>query len=51
MLSFARQQVGKPFSNMGMARSLLLPRKTDGSSWCACLPPLHPPPRRPEMGA
>ena len=41
MLSFARQQVGKPFSNLGMARSLLLPRKTDGSSWCACPHP-HP---------
>jgi len=36
MLQFARAQVGKPFSNMGMARSLLLPRKTDENSWfCA----------------
>ncbi len=42
MLSFARQQVGKPFSNLGMARSLIIPRKTDGSSWCACPPPLRP---------
>ena len=36
MLQFAAQQVGKPFSNLGMARSLVLPRMSDGSSWfCA----------------
>ena len=36
MLAFARAQVGKPFSNTGMARSLVWPRNTDGSSWfCA----------------
>jgi hypothetical protein len=33
MLNFARAQVGKPFSNLGMCRSLIAPRKTDGSSW------------------
>ena len=36
MIHFARQQVGKPFSSTGMARSLLWPRESDGSSWyCA----------------
>lgn len=36
MLRFARRQVGKPFSPMGMARALVWPRKTDESSWfCA----------------
>lgn len=36
MLSFARAQVGKPFSNMGMARSLLFPRATDNRTYyCA----------------
>ena len=37
MLHFARTQcVGKPFSNYGMARSVLWPRNTDGSSFfCA----------------
>jgi hypothetical protein len=35
MLNFARRQIGKPFSNAGMARSLILPRQSDGSSWCA----------------
>jgi hypothetical protein len=36
MLAFARAQVGKPFSNMGMARSLLFPRKTlHDSFFCA----------------
>ena len=36
MLSFARAQVGKPFSNMGMARSLLFPRATDHRTYyCA----------------
>lgn len=37
MLAFARQQVGKPFSNIGMARSLIVPRRSDGTSWCAPL--------------
>lgn len=36
MLRFARAQVGKPFSMLGMARSVVLPRKTTGDSWyCA----------------
>ena len=36
MLAFARRQVGKPFSNAGMARSLIMPRQSDGNSWfCA----------------
>lgn len=36
MLSYARTLVGKPFSNSGMARSILYPRQTDGSSFfCA----------------
>lgn len=41
MLRFAKTQcVGKPFSNTGMARSLLWPRQTDNSSFfCAGVPP------------
>ena len=36
MLQFARAQVGKPFSSMGMFRSMVWPRATDMSSWyCA----------------
>ena len=36
MLAFARAQISKPFSNSGMARSLVWPRQTDGRSWfCA----------------
>lgn len=36
MLQFARQQVGKPFSNVGMARSLVYPRQSDNRSfYCA----------------
>ena len=36
MLAFARAQISKPFSNSGMARSLVWPRQTDGNSWfCA----------------
>ena len=36
MLHFARAQVGKPFSNAGMARSILWPRTSVGESWfCA----------------
>ena len=36
MLSFARAQVGKPFSNAGMARSVVWPRASDYHSFfCA----------------
>ena len=36
MLRFAHEQIGKPFSSMGMFRSMVWPRETDGSSWyCA----------------
>ena len=36
MLAFARAQISKPFSNSGMARSVIWPRQTDGTSWfCA----------------
>ena len=36
MLNYARAQVGKPFSNSGMARSLIWPRTTTGESFfCA----------------
>lgn len=36
MLAYARTLVGKPFSNVGMARSILYPRTTDNSSFfCA----------------
>ena len=36
MLAWARQQVGKPFSSMGMVRSMIWPRTTNESSWyCA----------------
>jgi len=47
MLHYAKTRcVGKPFSNMGMARSLLWPRHTDSTSFfCAGTrpPPTHPP--------
>jgi len=33
MLHFARQQVGKPFSGTGMARSLIWPRTPTGDNW------------------
>ena len=33
MLNFAKAQIGKPFSQSGMARSLFWPRKSDGKSW------------------
>ena len=33
MLQFARAQVGKPFSSMGMFRSMVYPRTTVGDSW------------------
>mgnify|MGYP004125127519 CR=1 FL=1 len=43
MLAYARTLVGKPFSNMGMARSIFFPRKTDGESFfCAGAPRPHP---------
>lgn len=36
MLKFAREQIGKPFSSLGMARALIWPRKTNFKSWfCA----------------
>lgn len=36
MMAWARQQVGKPFSSMGMVRSMIWPRTTNESSWyCA----------------
>jgi hypothetical protein len=36
MLAFARANVGRPFSNIAMARSLFMPRRTDGKSYfCA----------------
>lgn len=36
MLNYARSLVGKPFSNIGMARSILFPRHTTGESFfCA----------------
>ena len=36
MLNYARSLVGKPFSNVGMARSILFPRHTTGESFfCA----------------
>jgi len=36
MMQFAHQQVGKPFSMRAMMRSIVWPRKTDGTSWfCA----------------
>lgn len=36
MIAFARQQVGKPFSNSGMARSVIFPRQTTGRTYyCA----------------
>lgn len=36
MLAFARKQVGKPFSQLGMARSIIYPRRSDYKSfYCA----------------
>ena len=36
MLQWSRQQVGKPFSAVGMARALFIPRRSTASSWyCA----------------
>lgn len=36
MLHFAKQQIGKPFSQSAMFRSLIMPRKTTGQSYfCA----------------
>ena len=33
MLAFAKKQIGKPFSQSAMARSLVYPRTTDCESW------------------
>ena len=45
MLKTARSFVGKPFSSMAMARSLVWPRKTDGTSFfCAGSSLYEPPP-------
>ena len=42
MLAYARTLVGKPFSNLGMARSIFFPRTTDGESFfCAGAQLLH----------
>jgi hypothetical protein len=42
MLNYARSCVGKPFSNTGMARSLIWPRKTDEQSFfCAGARTMH----------
>ena len=39
MLRYARSLIGKPFSNLGMVRSIVYPRQTDGSSFfCAGAP-------------
>lgn len=36
MLEFSKKQVGKPFSMLGMARSIMWPRNSTGTSWyCA----------------
>lgn len=36
MLAFAKRQIGKPFSNYGMAVSVMWPRQTDEKTWfCA----------------
>lgn len=36
MIAWAKMQVGKPFSSIGMARSVIWPRKTDEKTWfCA----------------
>ena len=36
MLSYARSLVGRPFSNIGMARSVVFPRRTDEKTFfCA----------------
>ena len=48
MLQYARTLVGKPFSNAGMARSIVYPRTTTGESFfCAgvYLPPSYATPR------
>lgn len=34
MLKYAKEQVGKPFSQVAMARSLVCPRKTNEKNWC-----------------
>lgn len=35
MLRYAKDQVGKPFSRVAMARALLFPRETNEQDWCA----------------
>jgi len=41
MLEFARNQIGKPFSLSGMARSIIWPRETRGDTYfCAGMPPI-----------
>ena len=42
MLHYARTLVGKPFSNVGMARSIIFPRRSDEQSFfcagaCLCI--------------
>lgn len=47
MLSYAKTLVGKPFSNAGMARSILFPRQSTGDSFfCAGMSPLRRTPHR-----
>ena len=41
MLNYARSLVGKPFSNIGMARSIVFPRHTDGTSFFCAGEPYH----------
>ena len=42
MLAYSKTLVGKPFSNSGMARSILFPRQTTGDSFfCAGMYPLR----------
>jgi hypothetical protein len=49
MLNYAKRQVGKPFSRIGMLRSLVCPRASDESSWCVlpCSPGFEPTPNLP----
>ena len=46
MLNYAKSLVGKPFSNVGMARSIVYPRQTDDSSFFCAGAPLNPTPLR-----
>ena len=43
MLRHAKSCVGRPFSNVGMARSIIYPRNTDGKSYF-CAGDKHTPP-------